>query len=163
MTVFTRQRGYARAVVTPGTADYIAVPVITFSSTAATIRRITVDFDFALSSTTAASSTTYPVPSGVGLTFTTAPSGTAPAAPTQGPISNPNGTWWWWQGAPWRALYPSVSGGYLYAVDGRVDTETNRSVSSTEELTVWFVAEALDASTIFDGLFLVAYFNTLYD
>lgn len=163
MPTYARSRGSAHAVEVPSSQEYIVLPIYTTSGVAQTIRRIIVDWDSSLTSSTVANSTNYAYRAGAGLTFTTAPAGTTPATPTQGPITDPNGAWWWWQGAVYTPRLPSISGSYILSSVGRIDTDTNRSILSTNETTVWFMVEASGTATDFQGLFANIYYNVLYD
>lgn len=162
MASFTWARGHNRSGISTGTADYQALSLTTFTASADTVRRVIVDWDYLLLNSSGTPDISFTVPTAVGLALTTAGSGDPPA-PTAGPLTNPDGPWWYWQGAPWRPIGPyGGSGDLIDGSDGRIDRENNTSIDPTVNTTLWLVAEALDGSVVFSNTYLTAYYQVLY-
>jgi hypothetical protein len=144
----------ATAFVTIDLADYLVDPV--------TVRRVIIDWEYALINT----STAFPVPSqvpvglGVGLSVATPPA--APLPPSAGPLSDKAQYPWWWQGDAFEPVYVPAVGNSWWGGKGRIDFTINHKLDPALNSSIFFGVEVDDpATSFFDVWSAVAYSQVL--
>lgn len=162
MSEFSWFRDQIQGGIETSSADYQAVEITTFTATAWTVHRIILDWAQWLLQTSGTGNLPSTVPAAIGIMATTAAIGDDPAPPTAGPITNPDGPWWWAQGTPWRPIGPYGSGDSYSGSSGRIDRGNNTGISAGVDTTLWLVSEAYAGSSVFSDHYISAYCQVLY-
>lgn len=120
-----------------------------------TVRRFIFDWEIDITDESNAYTVYANAKLGIGVTYTTADSGTPPD-PAAGPLEEPDYPWWYWSmpgysGIPWQAAVlpePFLKG------SGRIDTTINHTIDNTVNTSVWLVGNLFDGDSIYDFVWL---------